>query len=331
MLIYDKEIIDKINSEKTLGEIAKELNIPLSLVHERVMGLKNKGVLLKRKIYDNGKIRYDMGRHPMNNSCSADIKLCDKSKFSAMLISDLHFGNEFQSLDYLEKVYDYVRNNGINIIINCGDLIDGAFSKGNQIIKNPLDQLNYLISKHPFDERILNLICLGNHDFSLYKSGVDMKKALEDARFDLIPLGFGIGILNFDGEQIFLKHYISDYSFLPINGKLVLEGHKHKMALMNSDKGFLVDIPTLSNLVLGKYEFPGAIRMDLFFDNDGYISSGHFEQFIINKRLYTVNESILDLSYLDHDYVFESEIRPKIKSLNPTSSQIDKFNRKWRR
>lgn len=330
MLLYDKELIDKINGEKTLEEIAKELNYPIALVYERIIKLKDKGFMLKRKIYDNGKICYDMCKHPMDDSCTANIKLCDKNKFSAMLISDLHFGNEFQAIDYLEHVYDYVRDNGIHIIINGGDLIDGSFSHGKQIMNNPLDQLDYLISKHPFDEKILNLICLGNHDFSLYKSGIDMKKALENSRFDLIPLGYGIGILNVNSEQIFIKHYIPDYSFFPINGKLVLEGHKHKMGIMNNDKGLLVDIPTLSNLVLGKYEFPGAIRMDLFFDNNGYIVSGHFEQFIINTKLYTVSESILDLGYLNHDYVLENEVKPKIKSLNHTS-QIDKFNRKWGR
>ena len=40
--------------------------------------------------------------------------------------------------------------------------------------------------------------------FSLYKSGVNIEKSLEAARYDLIPLGYGLGGLNFGGEQKYL-------------------------------------------------------------------------------------------------------------------------------
>ena len=53
----------------------------------------------------------------------------------------------------------------LHIIINGGDLIDGSFSKGVQKIDDPICQLDYVIKNYPFDKRILNLICLGNHDF----------------------------------------------------------------------------------------------------------------------------------------------------------------------
>ena len=331
MFKYDNDILNKIRGEKTLEEIANELGISLEEANERIMNLKARGFMLKKKIYDNGKIRYIAKNHQCDDSCVLDIKLCDRSKFSAMLISDLHFGNELQAINYLEKVYDYMQFTGINIIINGGDLIDGTFSKGNQDIANPIKQLDFVLENHPFDKNILNLICLGNHDFTLYKYGVDLKKALEYSRYDLIPFGYGIGILNFGGEQIFIRHHIPEYSFEPIFGKLVLEGHKHKMALTNADKGFLVNIPTLSNLVLGKYELPGAMRMDLLFDDEGYINSGHFEQFILTDKIYTVNEAILDLSFLNHDYILEEEVIPKIKKMSIGQSQIEKFNKKWRR
>lgn len=330
MFNENMEIINKIKEEKTLKEMANELHLPLNDIYKKIMQVKNEGLILKRIICDNGDIRYLIKKWPQRDSCITSVKLSDQAKFSAMLISDLHFGNELESLNYLDKIYEYCKNYGINIIINGGDLIDGTFSRGSQTIDDAEKQLDYVLKNYPYDEEVLNLICLGNHDFSLYKSGIDMQKVLENARYDLVPLGFGIGVLNFGGDQIFIRHHINEYDFTPIEGKLILEGHKHKMAFTNCDKGFLVNIPTLSNLTLGKHEFPGAIKMDLFFDNEGYINSSHFEQFILNNQLYTVNEAIFDLNYLNHDYLSEGEFRPKIKRLQTSGqSQIDKFYQRW--
>ena len=330
MFDINAEIVKKIKEEKTLKEIAKSLNVSMNDVHKIIMQFKNEGLILKKIIYDNGNIRYLIRKWPQRESCMTSVKLCDSSTFSAMLISDLHFGNSLESIEYLDEIYDYCKSYGINIIINGGDLIDVTFNKVIQLIDDPEKQLDYVIKNYPYDKNILNLICLGNHDFSLYKSGIDMKKALEVSRYDLIPFGFGLGILNFGNDQIFIRHNINEYNFEPICGKLVLEGHKHKMAFTNIDSGFLVNIPTLSNLTLGKHELPGAVRMDLFFDHNGYINSGHFEQFVLADKFTTVNEAIFDLSYLDHDYLSEGEVRPRIKKL-PTNgqSQIEKFYQKW--
>lgn len=330
MFDENTEIVKKIKEEQTLKEMAKALNLSMDSIHKKIMQVQNEGLVLKKIIYDNGNIRYLIKKFPQQNSCGVTMKLSDSTKFSAMLISDLHFGNELEAMKYLDIIYEYCKNYGINIIINGGDLIDGAFSKGVQTIDDPEKQLDYVIKNYPYDEDILNLICLGNHDFSLYKSGIDIKKALEMSRYDLIPLGFGLGILNFSNDQIFIRHHINEYNFETIYGKLVLEGHKHKMAFTNSDKGFLVNVPTLSNLTLGRHEFPGAIRMDLFFDRDGYINSGHFEQFILTDKLCTVNEAIFDLRFLDHDQLSEIDVRPKIKKLQINGpGQIEKFYQKW--
>lgn len=313
MFDENTEIVQKIKEEKTLREMAQELNILVNDVHKRIMQIRNEGLVLKKIIYDSGDIRYLIKKLPQKNSCAATIKLCDSNKFSAMLISDLHFGNKLESMDYLNKIYEYCKNYGINIIINGGDLVDGSFSKGDQAIDEPEKQLEYVIKNHPYDEDVLNLICLGNHDFSLYKSGIDIKKAIENSRSDLIPLGYGLGIINVEGDQFFVRHQIPEYNFEPISGKLVLEGHKHKMAFTDEGSGFLVNIPTLSDLTLGKHEMPGLIRMDLFFDSDGHINSGRFEQFIINDKMITVNETLLNFN-LNHEHVCEKDIRPKLKT-----------------
>lgn len=331
-MFEDLDIISKLKEEKNINEISKELGISLLDVHKRIMGLKNKGYVLIRIIHDDGNINYFVKYYPeFVKTNSVTLKLCNKSKFSAMLISDTHFGNEAEHLDYLDNVYEYCKNCDIHVIINGGDLVDGAFSQGNQSISDPIKQVNYVLENHPFDESIINLICLGNHDFSLYKSGIDIKTVLENYRNDLIPMGYGLGIINVENDQIFVKHCIFEYTFETLDKKFVLEGHKHKMAF-SLENGLLVNIPTLSNLVLGKHEFPGAVRMDLTFDSDGTINTGRFEQFIFTDKMHTINEITLNVD-IDHTHLYEKDIRPKIKSKQSCNglSQIEKFNQRWNR
>lgn len=42
-----------------------------------------------------------------------------------IVISDTHFGSIFESIEYLEMVYEYAVKNGIKYIFHCGDLIEG--------------------------------------------------------------------------------------------------------------------------------------------------------------------------------------------------------------
>ena len=79
-------------------------------IHRCIINLKNKGMVFNKIVSDNGKIRYFIQKYPEDNSCFLNMKLCNKRKFSAMLISDLHFGNELENIGYLEKVYDYMRD-----------------------------------------------------------------------------------------------------------------------------------------------------------------------------------------------------------------------------
>ncbi len=328
-MFEDVEIINMIRAEKTIDEMSKEINVSLDDIYRRIMNIKNSGYTLNKIIYDNGDIRYCLRKSPEDSVCSVKLKLMDRFKFSAMVISDLHFGNVLDCVDYLKTIYNYCRKYSIHIIINGGDLIDGDFSKGEQNISDSTKQLEYVIENHPTSENILNLVCLGNHDYSLFKYGIDIKRALENARYDLIPMGYGLGILYLENDQIFIRHSISELSFEPINKKLILEGHRHKMAFTSEGNGFLVNIPTLSNLVLGKHDYPGAIRMDLFFNNNGYIESGHFEQFLVSDKLRTVNESIFKFD-LDRTLLSEDMVRPKVRC-KQINGQIDKFNKKWGR
>ena len=110
------------------------------------------------------------------------------NKFTALVISDIHLGGGFERLDLLDKIYDYCVKNGIHIIINCGDLIDGTFSLTEKKISSTLEQVDYLLKKYPFDKSILNFALLGDHDYSvLHETGQDLMITLSSYRQDIVP------------------------------------------------------------------------------------------------------------------------------------------------
>lgn len=336
MTQINEKIFNLLINGYTLNEISDILNLTVKQIHKRIISMQNAGFLLTPEIFTDGEIKYNQTLYlPEIKTNTTDLKLTDNN-FKAMLISDLHIGNEKQNLSYLEKIYDLCKKENINIIINAGDIIDGSVTQGNQIISDTNKQIEYVIKKYPYDKNILNLICFGNHDYdALQKTGRCVKTALEYARPDFISLGYGLGIINLANDQIIVTHKITSLPFQPLTNKLILSGHHHKIAFTEKEDSFLVNIPTLSDLCFNqKHKIPGAIIMNLSLNKDGIIKEGFFEVLLINSKIYTVSEN-----HFIFDFPFENakeenlKMPPKKKSLTIQNnmSQIEKFNKRYNR
>ncbi|HIU40570.1 MAG TPA: metallophosphoesterase [Candidatus Aphodocola excrementigallinarum] len=83
-----------------------------------------------------------------------------------MATSDLHIGNVKSDEEAIDTIYNYCIKNKIHVIVNCGDIVDGTFSKKGCFLP-PEEQVEYLIKNYPFDKSIFNLYTLGGHDASL--------------------------------------------------------------------------------------------------------------------------------------------------------------------
>ncbi len=336
MTEINNKIYDLLITGYTINEIADMLNLSPKQIHQRIIKMKNQGYLLTQEIYSDGEIKYIQNLYlPEIKTNTTNLKLTTNS-FKAMLISDLHFGNEKQNITYLNKIYDLCVKENINIIINAGDIIDGPSSKGKQIITDINKQIKYTIKNYPYDRNILNLICFGNHDYdALQKTGRDIKLTLENARPDFIGLGYAFGIINLGNDQIIVSHKTTGLPFHPVTNKIILSGHHHKLAFTEKADSFLVNIPTLSNLCFNeKHKLPGAIIMDLSLNKEGFIKNGYFESLLINKKIYTIGENSFEFAFPYEETKEENiKIPPKKKSLlmDHTTSQIEKFNRRYNR
>lgn len=299
----NETILKLINKNASVNEICSITGLTQKQLFYRMNMLKIKGYDFEKKFYYNGDIVYSIinSLKEENKNEKTIITSPKDTEFRAVLISDLHLGNIKDRPDLLYEVYNFCVKEGINIIINAGDLIDGAVGCGNNHNKKISDvnhQLEYLLKNYPYDKNVLNFICLGNHDYScLSSTGIDLEKILDNKRHDLISLGYGFGRLNVKNEQIIVTHpSTANVKMEPTNCNLILTGHSHKSKNIYANANTHIYIPSLSEVDVfdtnGLHaEFPGMLKVTFPYKN-GYFYVGKFEHFLfINNKMYKVSES----------------------------------------
>ncbi len=187
------KLIELINEGKTCNEICHILNISNKQLYNNLTILQNKGFHYKRKYYSNGAIVYEpiksikkINEFYTSNESSI-ITDSNELELKVLLISDLHYGNEFERNDLVDRAFNYCIKNDIHIIFLCGDMIDGTFSHVEQDISNVYEQIEHFVKDYPFDKNILTFSVGGNHDENgLRKSGQNIIEILRNYRHDII-------------------------------------------------------------------------------------------------------------------------------------------------
>ena len=298
MIDTNKKILDLVSRGATANEISNETNLSNRQLFYRMSLLELKGYNFKKKYYYNGEIVYGLNKtiEPVDTNILYTRHSDTSLKF--LLLSDLHLSSEYEKIKYLNDVYDFCKKEKINIILNCGDIIDGSIGFGKRKFEKFEDQINYAIKIIPFDKYITTYALLGNHDFdSLKKSGQDLSNALKSRRHDIVPIGYGMGSVLVKNDEIILKHPQTPMSniYQDLKNKLVLYGHTHKV-LSTSDVGNnLVNyyVASLSDIhPAGCYDtLPGFSKVTLE-TKGGYFNKGIFENFIFLDGIYKAGEVI---------------------------------------
>lgn len=275
MSSLEKRIVDLIKQGKSNIEICQKLNLSKDTFRDILLNLKNKGLEYDKRYLINGGTLYTPNKEQNGKNVSSGVTLLLKNKdeLNALLISDLHLGTKEERLDLLNLLYDYAMKNGIHLIINGGDLINGLSSERKNICRTHLEQCEYFIENHPFDINILNICVLGNHDVKgLRKDGVNFARILENYRTDFAIAGIENGHILVKNDFINMYHPLScDCNNTPMK-KVVLVGHSHQYKVKIINDNVLIYIPALSNYVpASKGIIPSFLKMKMGF-NTGYIS-----------------------------------------------------------
>ena len=149
MTEINRQILELINQNASLNEMSKITGLTNKQLFYRLSKLKNQGYNLKRKYYYNGDICYELVRGIISDDNVAILTRKKDDVFEAMLISDLHISHPNERLDLFYKLYDFCIKQGINIIINSGDLIDDLVIPNNKKFPSFDEKINYLLKMYP--------------------------------------------------------------------------------------------------------------------------------------------------------------------------------------
>lgn len=292
-----KKLLELISQGKTVNQISDIMGISHKRLFNYLTMIRNKGFNFDRKYYDTGDIVYVPKKTIVPKEYQGTNIITDRrgTSYTAMVISDLHYGSGFEIEKIMDKIYDYCVKNGIHNIICCGDLIDGTFSRVKQRICDPYDQTEYFLKNYPFDKSILTFTVLGDHDYSvLLQTGQDFSQVLDNYRHDIVSLGYGVGFLNIKKSVITVKHYISNIEVPQIKNGLVLKGHSHSSKFNCFSSCSNVEVPSLSKLNLNQGDsngLPGAYIITLDFRDDS-VKNVTFKQLVILDSIYCINEIV---------------------------------------
>ena len=203
-----EKILNLIEQNKNLNEIALELNISEKELWQVIRNIITYGYNIEPTYSFNSNIYFKLAKDELQND-KDKLKLsipCDNKEIRFIAISDLHIGDKDSNIKLCHELYNYASKNSIKTIFMCGDQIQGNFSKpmNMNIVET---QVERFIKEYPYDKGVLNYMILGNHDFrALHYSGFDMSKRINNLRYDIIPIGRGIGNIALKDDFITLKH-----------------------------------------------------------------------------------------------------------------------------
>jgi len=297
MTDINKYLLGLIKDGKTSLEISDIMGLTPKQIHRRLESIKNAGYNLEKTVLDDGTFEYDIVKDFCESKThTTKLKLVKNvKKTQVMVVSDIHVGSIKDAFYRMDKVYEYCASKGINVIVNTGDIIDNVNHRRKSYLKTNEEQIEHLVSNHPYDKNIINIVCFGNHDYNpLVTEGLDVSSVLTSQRPDFVSLGYGFGIINVGNSQIITSHKIEnvislDYSLKELSGKLILNGHTHNKGFFTSKNRCRLNVPTLSDIAIStKPSLPGAIVLDLHFNKFNQLDLVDMNHLVMTDSLHFV-------------------------------------------
>ena len=298
-----QKLINLLYKRETCNTIAGRLGISNKQLYNKILALSNKGFNLSKKYFSNGQIVYKVSEVyddslQLSSSTNTIYSLQEERDIKMLLISDLHFGNELERIDLVDRAFEYCVKNGIHIILCTGDMIDCLPSNSKKQYSTIDAQISHFIKRYPHDKNILTFAVAGNHDYFAYlKEAKSLIKVDNNYRHDVIIGDFANSTVEIKNEKIDLYHHIDSIPKRETNSVLTLHGHAHKyVAGMKKNGGLDIVVPALSDLCK---TLPTALEMNLTFKS-GKIEKLDLKQISFDNSDIILNETNYDLSLHDN-------------------------------
>lgn len=172
---------------RTIPELMKALKIDTEILGSILvkLGREHPGIsrTSNRVFIDDARLRE---LTPMQHT----IETCGKIG----VISCTHFGSKFAQITALHKYYQKCKDHGVDVVLHCGDLIDGEkVYRGHRFeshLQGFADQRDFTVANYPKVEGIKTYCISGNHDDSFVQTAnIDVVAEIVLQRDDMDYLG----------------------------------------------------------------------------------------------------------------------------------------------
>ncbi len=221
---YSKETIDKllelIKKEKRIGEVSSALELSdfevLGLVHD----LKDSGINIIVKQYDDGFHLLNQGDVIDKDVSTYSFESDDANEFKFVAISDTRLGSKSQQLAILNDIYRKAQEMGIHNVIVCGNISAGLkpMTDDSNFVQDSQAQVNYIVANWPHYEGITTYFISGKlDDKHISKNNINLGMRVAQQRPDMVYLGEDICDISIDRVKMqvmsakLAKTYTSSY------------------------------------------------------------------------------------------------------------------------
>ena len=250
----DDDVIKKINSyweETSDREIARQLWIGRHTVAKyredekkqilEALSKEDKKKLDLLQHYSDKDIREMLNYIAQNTKKEINETISEPWHLKFALLSDTHFWAKQSARDELWEFYDKAKDKGVEAFVHCWDIVDwcGVYN-WQQFEQDKVwfsEQLQDIKQNYP-DVWVPTYFIWGNHDEAYLKANwVNICKAIETIRQDLINLGFYDARLKLNGIDINLHHgwgslsYAKDYKMKKYLDSMPVENQPDIFAL----------------------------------------------------------------------------------------------------
>lgn len=119
------------SKEKNISDLCSELNLNEYELLALVSELRNDGINISTKVYDDDLYLFDLGEREYQDEFNYNISTDENNEFKFVAISDTRFGSKSQQLSILNDIYYKAYELGYKNVIHCGNITEGLYSISN--------------------------------------------------------------------------------------------------------------------------------------------------------------------------------------------------------
>lgn len=247
----DVSALIKKGKHESIEAISDALDVGVSKVREAIKELTDVG----HNFTTNGDRVFFSNVIPKSEPTKLDVKKMSTGFYRFGAVGDNHMGSKYERADVLEALYDLFESEGIKVVYNTGNWIDGEarFNKHDLNVHGMDNQIRHFVQNYPQRKGITTYFIAGDDHEGWYtqREGVDIGRyaefiAREEGRKDLVYLGYmeaDVHIKAKNGETVVRvlhpgggSSYATSYSIQKIvesyqggeKPHVLLAGHYHK-------------------------------------------------------------------------------------------------------